>query len=142
MKTYPSEDEISQEEKKILQAWYKKRTLNLIVTFINGCLYNFEYAVITISALYYFKDTIKVSNPALYYSLATGAMFVLDPISSIMVGKYTDRTRNVRKVALILAFFNIAGNLLYSFPFFDWIPIVGRLLCGIPDGIKAAYLGK
>ena len=133
---------LSQNEHQILQDWYIKRKKNLMVTYISECLYMFEYSAILISALYYYKDTIKVENPKLYYSLTLGAAYLLTPFSSVIVGKYTDRTRNIRKVALILSFFNIVGNLFYVFPLFNWLPIFGRMLCGVPDGVRPAFLGE
>lgn len=134
--------EISYDENKILQDWYKKRKNNTIITYIFTSLYVFEYSAVIISALYYYKDTLKVSNPQLYYSLTLGSLYILVPISLIGVGKYTDKTRDVRKVALTLPTLNIVGNLLYVFPLFNWFPIIGRMLCGIPDGIKSAFMGK
>ena len=134
---------LSQNKQQILQAWYMKRKKTLLVIYISTCLYLFEYSSIVISALYYYKYTIKVENPKLYYSLTLGAAFLLTPILSVIVGKYTDRTRDVRTVALILSFVNIVGNLLYVFPLFNnWLPIFGRILCGIPDGIKSAFVGE
>ena len=132
---------MKKQEEESLQDWYTKRRMNLIAIYFNTCLYQFEYSAISISALFYYTYTLKVGNPHLYYSLTMSAMFLFAPISPIIVGKYTDRTRQVRKAALILSLFNIAGNLLYALPFFTWLPIVGRILCGIPDGIKAAYYG-
>ena len=66
----------------------------------------------------------------------------MTPIASVIVGKYTDRTRDVRRVVLLLSFFNIAGNLFYVFPFYQWFPIFGRMLCGVPDGVKSAFVGE
>ena len=131
----------SQNEHEILEEWYRKRRMNLLVTYFNTCMYQFEYASVSISALFYYTYTLNVVNPKLYYSLTTSATYYFGPISSIIVGKYTDRTRQVRKVALILSLFNIAGNLFYSLPFFTWLPVAGRILCGIPDGVKTAYFG-
>ena len=133
---------LTNEENETLQDWYKKRKNNTIITYINTCIYVFEYSAIVISALFYYKDTLKVSNPQLYYSLTLGSIYILVPVSSVVVGKYTDKTRDVRKVALFLSYFNIVGNLFYVFPVFNWLPIIGRMLCGIPDGVKSAFMGK
>lgn len=133
---------ILQNEQQILKDWYKKRKRNLIVIYFNTCMYIFEYSAIVISALFYFKNTLKVANPNLYYSLTLGAAFAFTPISTIIAGRYTDKTRNIRKVALVLSLFNTFGNLFYVFPFVNWLPIIGRLLCGIPDGVKSAFTGK
>ena len=141
-KTENGFDEISQNEHSMLQDWYNKRKMNLIVIYFNTCMHIFEYSSIVISALFYFKDTLKVDNPNLYYSLALGAAFAFTPTSSIVVGKYTDKTRDVRRVALFLSLFNIVGNLFYVLPFFNWLPIVGRMFCGVPDGVKSAFTGR
>ena len=133
---------LSDTEHEILKKWYKKRKINMFITYFNVCMYQFEYGSIVISAFFYFKNTLKVDNPNLYYSLTLGAMYLLVPLSSAIVGKYTDKTRDLRKVALFISFFNTIGNLLYVFPVFNWLPIVGRMLCGIPDGVKSAFEGK
>ena len=133
---------IQNEESKILQDWLKKRSRNVIVTYFYMFMFVFEYSSIVISALFYFKDTLKVENPNLYYSLTLGAASFFTPISSILMGKYTDRTRDVRRVALLITLFNFVGNIFYVFPVVNWLPIVGRLLCGIPDGVKSAFTGK
>ena len=116
--------------------------MNILVTYFNMVMYQFEYASIVISALFYYRNTLKVENPDLYYSLTLGAMYLFVPLSSVIVGKYTDKTRDLRKVALFISLFNTVGNLLYVFPIYNWLPIVGRMLCGIPDGVKSAFVGK
>ena len=133
---------ITNKEKDTLQDWYKKRKNNMIIIYINTCIFVFEFSAITISALYYYKDTLKVSNPQLYYSLTLGSIYILVPVSSVIIGKYTDITRDVRKTALSVSYFNIVGNLFYVFPLFNWFPIIGRMLCGIPDGVKSAFVGE
>ena len=130
-----------EEEEAMLQEWYIKRRKTLIVIFVNCCLYLFEMSAIAISAMYYFQYTLKVHNIKLFYSCALAGTFLLMPFSCLLVGRFTDRTRRVRAVALFVSSFNIIGNLMYVFAFYSWLPIVGRILCGIPDGIKSAYIG-
>ena len=128
-------------EENLMRDWYKKRQHNLIIYTISKALHAFENSAIQISALYYFQNTIHVENPKLYYSLAMGALFLSATLSSIVIGRYMDHYRNLRRTALWMAWFNIVGNLIYLMPVFDWSPIFGRFLCGIADGIKPAYQG-
>ena len=128
-------------ESKILQAWYVKRTWFLVIAAINISFYLFEYSAVTISAFSYFKFTLKVENPKLYYSLTTGAMFAMAPFSSVYIGRYVDRTRNLRHVTIVLSFFNLFGNILYILPIFSWFPILGRFFCGFPSGMRPAFTG-
>ena len=133
--------EEEKEEENILQNWYKKRRLSLVVIYVHNCLYMFEISAINISAFYYFKYTLKSPNPRLYFSLVTTAVFVLAPFSAVLVGRYVDRTRDLRKTLFVSTLFNVAGNLMYIFPVYDWFPIAGRILCGVPEGIKSAFKG-
>eukprot|EP00111_Clytia_hemisphaerica_P020736 TCONS_00061147-protein len=71
-----------------------------------------------------------------------GALFLSATLSSIVIGRYMDHYRNLRSTALAMAWFNIAGNLIYLIPVLNWFPIFGRFLCGIADGIKPAYQGE
>ena len=137
-----SNDQLSDNEEEVLQKWYKKRRYNLYVYTVCKCLYGFEYSAISISALYYFQYIIRVSNPKLYYSAAIGALFVSPVISSSWLGRYVDRSRNLRGAALCVACFNFAGNVIYVLPFVSWLPILGRFICGIAEGIDGTYQGK
>ena len=136
------DETVKESEDEILKRWYSKRRWSLMVMYIHSSLYMFELSAITISSLYYFKYTIKTPNPKLYYSLVTSAVYVVAPFSAVLIGRYVDRTRELRKTVFTMALFNVLGNLMYIFPVFDWFPIVGRILCGIPDGIRAAISGK
>ena len=133
---------LDQEEMKAVQCWYKKRRWFLFIAIMNACFYLFEYSAVTITAYYYFKLTLKVENPKLYFSLATGAMYILAPFSAVYTGRYVDRTRNLQKTTLLLSFFNLVGNLMYVFPVFKWFPIFGRFLCGVPSGMRPAFSGN
>uniref|UniRef100_A0A7M6DN15 Uncharacterized protein n=1 Tax=Clytia hemisphaerica TaxID=252671 RepID=A0A7M6DN15_9CNID len=133
---------LSSSEKTCLENWYRKRKYNFIILVILEGLFSFEYSAISISALYYFQDILKVSNPKLYYSLSMAALQFASMISSTLIGKLVDRYRNLRIVVLYISNFNVIGNLLYIFPYLNWFPILGRLLCGIADGTRPAYQGE
>ena len=130
--------EEEKEEENILQNWYKKKKLSLVIIYMHDCLYMFEISAVSVSAFYYFKYTIKSPNPRLYFSLVTTAVFVLAPFSSVLVGRYVDRTRDLRKTLFVLAIFNVVGNLMYIFLHFM---IGSRLLVEYCAGIRASFKG-
>ena len=82
---------------QILESWYRKRRNTTIIIFLDKCLYAFEYSAISISALYYYKFTIKADNPQLYYSIAMAALYIVSIFSAFFAGRYIDRTRKCRE---------------------------------------------
>jgi len=135
-------DTKNSEDDALLRDWYRKRKITTIIIFIDKCLYAFEYSAIGITALYYYKYTIKADNPKLYYSLAMGAMFFLSLFASLFAGRYVDRSGNARKYMLITILLTVMGNFLYVLPFSKWLPILSRCLCGFADGAKPALEGE
>ena len=130
-----------QQEQEQLQDFYRKRRNNLIVYGIFKCLYAFETSAVSLSALYYFQYVVRVENPKLFFSLAVGALSSGSMITSALVGRMVDKYRNLRKASFI-SLFNVVGNFIYVLPFFNWLPILGRFLCGIADAMRPAYSGE
>ena len=51
-------------------------------------------------------------------------------VSSVLLGWWTDRSRDVRRIALVVNAFPIVGNLLYFVGFNVWVLLVGRIFSG------------
>lgn len=130
------------EEDVLLKDWYQKRRNTTIIVFLDKCLFAFESSAIGISALYYYQYTIKADDPKFYYSLAMGAMFFAALLTSVFVGRYVDRTRNIRGYMLITIMLAVIGNFMYALPFSKWLPIISRCLCGFADGGIPAIEGE
>ncbi|XP_066933275.1 uncharacterized protein [Clytia hemisphaerica] len=124
------------------QNWFKRRRILAWFTLLMQCLIYFEYSAVSISALYYYKDDLKVQNPKFYYSLSMGAMYISIFISVITCARYMDKTRNLRRIALTTIVFSIVGNLTYTITISPYLPIIGRFLCGINDGVRICAAGE
>ena len=125
-----------------LKAWYRKRKITSAIGIAIQCLIFFEYASITISALYYYKDSFNVNNPNFYYGCVMSVIFVSGVISVRFCGRLMDRTRNLRQIAMSLMACNIAGNVIYTMTFSPWCPIFGRFVCGVSVGAEVIFSGK
>ena len=69
------------------------------------------------------------------YSISTA-------FSGILLGRYVDRTRNMRFVILLNLAVLAFGNLMYSIPYRIWWVIVGRFLCGVNESLQTTVCGK
>ena len=87
-------------------------------------------------------DSLQAEDPKFYYSLSMGAMYISIFISVITCARYMDKTRNLRRIALTTITFSIVGNLTYTITFSPYLPIFGRFLCGINDGVRICAAGK
>ena len=124
-----------------LKAWYAKRRMFTVICTVQQCLIYFENSVVSISALYYYKDTFKVSNPSFFYGISMASLNFASIIFVNLCGRFTDRTREVRRVAFFTLAFSAVGNLIYTMTYSKWLPIIGRLLCGSGDGLRTAMAG-
>ena len=124
-----------------LNSWYRKRKITTSIGIILQCVAFFEYASITISALYYYKDSFNVANPNFYYGCVMSIIFVSGVVSVKFSGMFMDRTRNLRQITMFLLVCNIAGNVIYTMTFSPWCPILGRFVCGTSVGIEVIFSG-
>jgi len=125
----------------ILQEWYRKRRQTTIIGTLQKCIFAFEYSSVAISALYYYENTFKVANARLFYSITMAIMYFSATTSAIFLGRYMDKTRNLRKIASLSFTLSLAGNVIYILPFSKYLPILARALCGFADGIQPAMSG-
>ena len=124
-----------------LKAWYFKRRMFTVIYTVQNCLLYFEYTAVSISALYYYKETFKVSNPSFFYGISMASLYSTTVLFVNLCGRFTDRTRDVRRVAFVTIAFSVAGNLIYTMTYSKWLPIIGRMLCGCGDGFRTAMAG-
>ena len=133
-----SEVEVS----KLKQTWYRKRQIVTYFGCVQLCVLYFEYSVVSITALYYYKETFKLENPNFYFGLSMAVLCASRVVSVFFCGPYMDRTRDLRKIVFVTTFFNTIGNLMYTMTYSKWLPIIGRFLCGISDGVRTSTSGK
>ena len=124
------------------QDWFKKRRFVTWFGLLQQCLVYFEYAAVSISALYYYENTMHVPNPKFLYGFSMAVTYVSVIFSVILFGKYMDRTRNLRGIVLLSISCSFFGNVLYTMSFNAWITVLGRFLCGLNEGARISLAGK
>ena len=125
-----------EEEEELRISWYRKRQILTFFGIIQNCVLYFEYSVVSITAVYYYKETFKLPNPNFYYGLGFASMCLSSLLSVLICGPLMDRTRDLRKIVTIATFFSALGSLMYTMTYSKWLPVVGRFLCGTLDGIR------
>ena len=115
-------------------------------TLANACLAAFSFGLsVTIyfpTEFYYFRDTMKVSNPDFFYGLGWAFLCGSGVISSLMGSYYVDKTKNIREILLWTSFVNVIGNITYLLYFSPYIVLFGQLLVGTAAVRMVAVVGE
>ena len=127
---------------EIKRSWYQKRRFTTIFGIAQQCLFYFEYSAIAISGLYYYQSSFGISHSNFFYGCLMAALFFSSIFSVYICGRIMDRTRELRKIVMLLHACNIAGNLIYTTTFSPWCPVIGRLICGISIGAQVIFSGR
>ena len=120
-----------------LEKWKKKRKWTTYIFYAFATLLGLEYSAVVLSLMFYLKDTIKVDHAPRYYSIGMTAMCSSAILSSVTLGRFIDKSRNVRGFMLTVNAVNVIGNVIYSLNFSPYLPICGRFLCGVSDSMKS-----
>ena len=126
---------------QILKEWYKLRSRTMVIGIIRKALFIFEYSSVATSGLYYYRYMIKDENPELYYSICLATVFVTAFFSSVMAGPYLDRTQNLRGFVLATTLMSVFGNIMYLVSSSKWIPIFGKAISGLSEGVGPGFAG-
>lgn len=123
--------------------FFRERKRTTIVFYFLFFLYGMERSCVLVSLLFYLQDDLKmsVSEAKTYYSWTLAVYAANAAVIGIFTGRYTDRTRNVKKTLLMLFFISIVGNIIYTMEFSIWCIILGRLLCGCVGSANANVSG-
>ena len=85
---------------------------------------------------------VVTDRPSFFYSIISAAYLLSAVLFSIMIGRWVDRTRNVRITFLVCNMAVIFGNILYSVHHSPWFLVVGRFLCGIGGPLRSVMSGE
>ena len=124
------------------EGWERYRTWSLA----NFCLGSFAFGL-SLSIYYpteflYFKDTMKVDNPALYYGLSWAFLCGSGIIASFVGSYYADRTKNVRRIFLVSNGLNVLGNVMYVLYYSPYVVLCGQFLVGSAAARMVAGVGE
>ncbi|XP_066927856.1 uncharacterized protein [Clytia hemisphaerica] len=132
--------EKSEEYKKWTKLLKKTTYISYLLSFLNGL----EANAVLIVLLYYLEESFKMTpdEVRLYYSLTEAFNALGQIFSGLLMGRYMDRTRNLKLSCLLILCATIVGNLLYSLPIHVLFIIIGRFLCGFNEAFQVAFCGE
>ena len=126
------------------KSWEKRRNKATYISYFIISLGGLEINAVMVTLLYYLVENfdISLSQARMYFSMAEFFSAVGQTISSIYIGRYVDKTRNLRLVVLVTLWATIVGNMLYALPFHLSSIFIGRFLCGLNEVFQVALCGK
>ena len=129
--------------KEYLQ-WLKDRTIFKWLAFCMVALYAIELQCTKYFLLYYIKDRFNLTelDAVLYYSLTESLYAIAQIAGGVSLGRYSDRTRNTRKVVIGAMFISFVGNAIYVLQINIPLVIIGRIMMGFPECLQTAVVGK
>ena len=113
-----------------LAEWDKKRTRTYYVYLVQALFNGLELTIVQGTLWSYLTTLIDVDNPKLFYNIINGIIFFAPIVFGSLVGRWVDKTRNLKFSLVILNTFILVGTLLYMLPFSPMFPTAGRMLHG------------
>ena len=126
----------------LFNIWKKKRKWTVLIFIAFGFLVGVEYSAVVLSMWYFLKDTIETDHAPIYYSVGMASTALTASVSSIVIGKWIDRSRNIKFSMILISLIVAVGNVIYTLNFSVWFLIIGRLISGIADALTGAISGK
>ncbi|XP_066922885.1 uncharacterized protein [Clytia hemisphaerica] len=132
------------EKNEEYQAWKKERKIFRWVATIAILFYGLESQLTTLSIVYYMMDRYHITKDqvSVYYSIAQSLFAGVQMFSSLVLGRYVDHTRNIRKILIIVMAISSLCNLVYTLPLPIWIVVGTRSLMGVTECLQSAVLGE
>ena len=120
--------------------WKVRRRRTTIILQLHSFLYGLEVVSIVTSLMYYL-EAMKVKNTVVFYSIVTSSMALAEAGSSVIIGRYMDKSRNLRRILLLNCLLSVIGNITYTMRFNVWFLVIGRFLCGFNNSMKPVVSG-
>ncbi|XP_066932544.1 uncharacterized protein [Clytia hemisphaerica] len=132
--------EKSEEYKKWTKLLKKTTYISYLLIFLGGL----EINAVQISMLYYLEESFKMTpdEVRLNFSVAEAFNALGQLFSGLLIGRYMDRTRNLKLSCLSILCATIVGNLLYSLPVHISFIVIGRFLCGFNEAFQVTLCGE
>ena len=131
------------ENSKEYKIWKQKRSTYRWISSVTIVLYGAE-DITTITMIFLLMDRYKLSrqDSAFYYSVTEMVFCMVQAFGSLLLGRYADKTQNIRLVLMLNLFMCCLCNLTYTLPLPLWIVLSARGLMGITESLNSAVLGK
>ncbi|XP_057292132.1 uncharacterized protein LOC130614710 [Hydractinia symbiolongicarpus] len=122
--------------------WLQKRKQTLIAFTLQNVLIGTEFSLTFLTLWLYLKEMVKPDYPKVYYSAISSSYLLISMSSSLVIGRLSDRYRNVRRTAIVLNILAAFGNVIYALPFSPFLLLFGRLLSGFGGPLRSVIIGE
>ena len=131
-------------EEDMLKEWERKRRNLTRISYILILIYGVEDQCIRVSLLYYLTNTfgMSLSNAAFYFYICQVFVVLGQLASGMLIGRYVDRTGNLRRVILVNILLVILGNVCYTTHYHVALICLARLIIGLNESLHSAICGK
>ena len=122
--------------------WYKRRKLTMIAFIIQNLFFGIEYFMFLINLWLYLDQLVDTEYPKLYYSITPVAYLFSASISSVIISRIADKTRQVRAILFCTNIAYIVGNMMWLIPVSPAIFLCGRIVAGIGQASRSVMSGE
>ena len=132
------------EETTEYKQWVKRRERTKYIGYLLMLLYGLESNAVLVSLMYYLVDRFQMDMQTARFYFSISEMFnaIGQFFGGLILGRYTDATRNLRYAFMVNLFAICVGNLLFSLSMNVWIIILGRFLCGLNEALQTSLGGE
>ena len=114
-----------------IDTWKKKRRTTLCVYLLFGIVYGIDSCMVEVTVLPYMKEFVDEQKIKFFYTMSFVFRAFSASLSSIIIGRLVDRSRNVRAYMYLCTIGGIVGNILYTIPYSPYITVTSRAISGI-----------
>ena len=132
------------ETSRELVQWKRNRSRTRWIASIMIFLFGVQSQSVEVTMLYYYKESFGLTflQATFYYSVTNTLFAASELISGISLGRYIDKSRNLRLVFLANVAAVFIGNLIYCVPLQIWWVIFGQVLFGLNECLQTSVCGK
>ena len=122
--------------------WLRKRKWTCINICIGTFIFGLCQSVYFQTEYLYFKNTMKVKKPELFYGLGEVIESIGGLISSLLPVYYADKSKNVRQILFIIVSAMLLGNIFYTLYYSPYFVLFGHLLIGCCSAVEVIGYGE
>jgi len=125
-----------------IEKWERKRYWTTKAFSLECVMLGMEYSVTFLTLWLYIKSLVDTDYPKLFYSLVASSYLLAAVVLSVIIGRWVDRTRKIRKIFLFCNTMVIIGNVMYAMHFSPWFLVLGRLISGADGPLRSVISGE